>query len=126
MKRHFDGNGHVTLGFGQMLELYADRRASLVILRRFPPFKYLVIPDIELHIRKDTSERSYIIHRYPGEIRRLEIKCNDRALASLRRLYRSGDLAWRSHVEPGGVWFFHPGQVIRKVDAVDYGAESES
>ena len=123
--RHFDGNGHVTLSFDQMMTLYSDRKRSLAILRRFPPFKYIVVPDVEIHVKKDPSDQSYVVHRYPGEIRTLEIKLNQRGKEALRRLYKSGDLAWRVSRETGEVVFFHPGEVIRKIDAVDYGAESE-
>jgi hypothetical protein len=107
-----------------MLSLYADRKPSLAVLRRFAPYKYLVIPDIELHVKKDPSDQSYLIKRYPGEIRRLEFKCNARAIEALRRLYKSGDLNWRIKRGEGETIFFHPGQVIRKVDAVDYSAPS--
>jgi hypothetical protein len=124
MNKHFDGNGHITLDFAHMLELYADRRASLVILRHFPPFRYLVVPDIEIHVKKDPSGQSYLVHRYPGEIRNLEIKLNKRALEALRRLFKSGDVQWRVRRTGDETVFVHPGQVIRKVDAVDYGAAS--
>jgi hypothetical protein len=124
MNKHFDGNGHVTLDFAHMLELYADRRGSLVILRHFPPFRYIVVPDIELHIKKDRSVPSYVVHRYPGEIRSLEIKLNQRALDALRRLYKSGDLCWRVTRGKDETVFAHPGRVIRKIDAVDCSAAS--
>ena len=122
--RHFDGNGHITLSFDQMLSLYADRKPSLVILRRFPPFKYLVIPDIEIHVKKGYSEHSYIVHRYPGEVRRLACKLSERSIDALRRLYKSGDLSWKIQKEGDEIIFFRPGQVIRKVDAVDYSTPS--
>ena len=122
---HFDGNGHVTLSFDQMLSLYADRKPSLAILRQFAPYKYLVVPDVEIHVKKDPCGQSYMVKRYPGEVRRLDIKCNDHALQALRRLYKSGDLQWRIKRAEGETIFFHPGQVIRKVDAVDYSIPSE-
>jgi hypothetical protein len=50
---------------------------------------------------------------------------NARGLAALRRLYKSGDLNWRVSRETGETVFSHSGQVIRKVDAVDYSTESE-
>jgi hypothetical protein len=124
MKKHFDGNGHVTLDFASMLELYADRRASLVILRCFPPYRYLVVPDIEIHVKRDPCDQSYVLHRYPGEVRKLDFKISEHGRVALRRLYKSGDLAWRRSVNSEEVIFSHPGQVIRKVDAVSYSVES--
>lgn len=122
--KHFDGNGHVTLAFDQMLRLYSDRKPSLVVLRLLAPYKYLVIPDIELHIKKDPMDQSYVLHRYPGEIRTLDIKLNKIAREALRRLYKSGDLNWRISRKPDETVFFRPGQVVRKIDAADYSTES--
>jgi hypothetical protein len=107
-----------------MLALYADRKPSLAVLRRFPPHKYLVIPDVELHVKKDPCDQSYLIKIYPGSAVRLDIKLNDRALIALRRWYRSGDITWRVTKGKEETVFFHPGQVVWKIDAVDYSAIS--
>lgn len=124
MNPHFDGRGHRTLGYMEMLERYRYDRRSVDVLRRFAPYRYLVIPDVEIIVKSGPMVALDLRFIYPGET--ISVCKNPNAIAcdALRRLYRSGDTVWRVCKLSDGVMFSRRGCVIEDKSAVNYGIAS--
>ena len=124
MSKHFDGWGHIILSYMDMIKRYARDYPSLAVLRRFSSYGYVVMPDVQIIVKKRQSDELEVLLAWPGESRRFCKKCNDRRISALRRLYKSGDLSWRRIDLGEEIMFSRPGRIVRNVKAVDYGAAS--
>jgi len=122
---HYDGWGHRILGYFDMLTRFGPDNPSRAILRRLQPYRYVVMPDVQIIVKKRSADELHVVLTWPCETRRLIFKCNDRRMEALRRLYRSGDLAWRRIDLGDEIMFSRPGVIIRNKGAVDYSTESE-
>jgi hypothetical protein len=112
MKRHFDGRGHGILDFFEMVKRYSGDFRSLAVLRQFAPSRYVVVPDCEIHIKKDRSDQSYCLLSWGSADRRAEFNVTDRRRAALLRLYRSGDTKWKIREDCREVVFSRMGCIV--------------
>lgn len=123
MGQHFDGRGHKTLGYFEMLQLYDHEHKSLAVLHRLPPHRYVCIPDVKIIIKKRGSEAFEVDLSYPRETIRLSKQWTSRRREALWRLIKSGDLSWKVWQDKDCIELFHLGRVIENKSATDYGAE---
>ena len=120
MRIHFDGRGHRILDYLSMIERYRGDAASLAVLRNFAPYRYVVCPDVEIIVKNGPLVAVDVRLIYPGEIVTVCKNVSPQGLQALRRLYKSGDLAWRRMALDGGFAFCHRGRVIENKAATDY------
>ena len=125
MNLHFDGRGHRILSFFDMINRYRGDKKSTDVLRRLAPYRYVVVPDVEIIVKKGMLVAVEVKLIYPGETRTVTRHMNNRSLAALRRLYKSGDPAWRIYPLADGLMFSRRGCVIENKGAVDYSAQIE-
>lgn len=112
MGKHFDGWGHVTLGYLELVKRFSRDYPSLAAIRQLAPYKYVIMPDVEINVKKGRSDELDVVLYWPGETRRFCKKCDERSLDALRRLARSQKSGWVYFALPGGARFFRRGRVI--------------
>lgn len=120
MKQHFDGWGHRTCDYFLLVDRFRGDHASMKVLRNFAPFRYVVLPDVEIRLQKGMEGLVEVVLFWPGESRRLCKKIDERAWLALRRLWMSGDLTWKRRKEGETFILSREGRVVENRAAVDY------
>jgi len=124
VKNHFDGWGHRTCDYFELVKRYQADARSIRTLRNFAPHRYVVCPDVEIHVKKNPLDQSSVVLVYPGERRVLRLKMTKRQIEALRRLYLSSEVTWRHKENPEEVIFYRCGSVVENKAATDYSASS--
>ena len=120
MRRHFDGRGHIIGDYFEMERRFSGDTRSLSVLRHFAPFRYVCVPDVEIHVKKGQVEALEVVLVYPGEVKRLCKQMSSQALLALRRLYKSGDTSWRVAENDHEVVFRRKGQLMENKSSTNY------
>lgn len=92
-RKRFDAAGHRILSREDMLSYYQNDRASLDIVKRNMPYRYVVIPAIEILIDKQNPGSVDVYLIFPGETKLIEKDVSVRAVEGLRATYR-GKPGW--------------------------------
>lgn len=100
-KCRYDAAGRKILPHPAMLLYYKDDKQSLDLVRRFMPYRLMVIPAVEIHIHPTTPPAVYLYLIYPGETIERTIDASVRSLEGLRRTYR-GRKGWTSRKSTSG------------------------
>lgn len=110
--KRYDAAGHVILPHGDMILYYKKDPASLNLVRRYMPHRYVCLPDIEIHIFPSDTIDVQIYLIYPGETKNRYLSVSVRALEGLRATYR-GKPGWKAEKrENGSVVLRRQGRVI--------------
>lgn len=112
MGKHFDGWGNPILGFAEMLAWYAGDGQSLSVIRRLPPFRYVVMPDVEIILDVDEPDRIEVRRIWPGGNVLKSHFVGKRVISVLRSLYSSPEAVWRHRRDGTKVIWKHSGRVI--------------
>jgi hypothetical protein len=114
-KKHYDGQGHETLDFFAMAKYYQGDLLSLDVLKKYPPFKYQVIPRKVFVINLDHPNSIYAYTIYPGKSDGRMVEINDRQLDYLRRLYSDKSKGWQHEIRGKLIYITKEGRLASLV-----------
>lgn len=86
--QRYDAAHNPILPLPDMKLFYKNNPEALALLKRFMPYRYVVIPNIEIRIllSDKTIGLMYII--FPGRTNQIELDLKEKDLENLRRLYK--------------------------------------
>lgn len=88
--KRYDAAGNPILPLEAMKLYYKDDPNALDILKSKMPFRYVVIPDIEIHIKLTQPGQARLYRIFPGATEDYDIELSERAVERCRWLYRRG------------------------------------